>query len=231
LLLTKEFFILCIFIIKSLTLYYKNEIMKKILSLFFAILDNGKEHENWERWVNSLYLNIVTNGLDNMSADNTNKLSYLAQQCPAATGPAVYKARSLMAMLVPALTYEDDAACAAMLPPSKGGKNPYKEEQDLLDGMSAEDENMVTVDLNEFKIYPNPIARQSDLTLLYNIPENDNAICIITDITGKQVSTIDLQGGKRRVVTTISDLSAGVYIIKVISSNREVYKQKLNVVD
>jgi hypothetical protein len=157
----------------------------------------------------------------------------LAQQCPAAVGPCVYKARGLLSMLLPGLSYSDDAACAALLPTSKTSSNTSTED-DMLNNMTApidEQEVFSSIKPNEFITYPNPIHTNTQLNILYDISTTDEAICKITDVMGRLVLELKLEGGRRRVVTDINDIAAGIYLITIYNNGKTVYNKQLHVVE
>jgi hypothetical protein len=80
-----------------------------------AIVDNNNEYENCEKWVNTLYLNMLNQGIHNIDSATIAHLGYLSQQCPAAYGTCVYAARSLLAGFMPGVQYNDDSLMQAML--------------------------------------------------------------------------------------------------------------------
>jgi hypothetical protein len=152
-----------------------------------AIANNGKFFENCERSTNELYLQIMKHGLQTIDSAAGVQLSWLAQQCPAGTGTCVYKARSIMAMLVPGVQYYDDIACAAILPLNKNGTNPYGEEQNVLDNMQAastEAQILQNIKPNEFIVYPNPASVNTQLNIVYDIGDrkSDCVNCFRVDI-------------------------------------------------
>jgi hypothetical protein len=187
-------------------------------------------YENWEKFVNGIYLSILEYGVKSIDSTSKIQIGYIARQCPAAVGPCVYKARSIFATLVPGIQYYDDLACAAMLPSNKTGENPYKAEQDeLAIIVPPMDSTNIHLAINEIKVYPNPIGKYDNLSISYNIPCNSKIDCIILDAVGKKVQTIELECGKRIVNTQLYQISSGIYTVIISSNDKKIFKQKLNV--
>lgn len=144
--------------------------------------------------------------------------------------PCVYKARSMFATFVPGIQFYDDLACAAMLPANKTGENPYNKELDELESLTQPlDSTNIYLATNEIKVYPNPLSRNENITIAYNIPCNENIDCTILDIVGKKIQTIDLQCGKRIVSTSINEICSGIYTIVISQNGKKLLNQKLYV--
>jgi len=71
-------------------------------------------------------------------------------------------------------------------------------------------------DTNQLKVFPNPANEILNINLQNNIIEN----CIITNALGQMVySSANEINGNHKIQLNISNLSAGVYFVKVRSSN------------
>jgi hypothetical protein len=193
-----------------------------------AIINNGHNYENCEKWINTIYSTILQEGLGAIDSPDLNQIAILAQQCPAATGTCVYKARSVMAMLMPGMQYNDNVACAALLPQNKGGKDPYATEEDLLNSLVPDPSN-ISIDANQVLIYPNPAKANASITIRYNFADADKVVGVVKDITGKTVQAMQLQGGNRRIETTLSDLSPGIYTIEILVNDKKAHSQLLHI--
>lgn len=71
--------------------------------------------------------------------------------------------------------------------------------------------------------YPNPAS--GSVLVKYNIATD--AQLIITDITGKMLKNIRLNGGSQSTQVDISDLRAGVYVYSVQSGSKRIVSKKL----
>jgi hypothetical protein len=194
------------------------------------IVIGTKAFENCERFINSIYLTIIENGINTVDSASLVGLSALAHECPAATGTCVYKARSILASIIPGLQYYDDDACAAALPSFKNGENLYLNEQTDLESLSPPvDSTASNVAVKVIKVYPNPVDRQANITLVYNLTCEAALACYITDVVGRRVQTINLECGNKRVQTNLDDLSTGIYNIVLLQNGKKIFNQKLDV--
>jgi hypothetical protein len=192
------------------------------------IVNNGNFYENCERKTSEIQAQIINTGLASLDNDQRLYIAALAQQCPAATGYCVYKARSIAAALNPGVQYADNAACSALLPQNKNAQNPYEAEQAVLDGLTA-NAGLTAIALHTLLIYPNPVEAGNYVTLRYNFVETDKVECKLTDITGKQVQNTTLAGGDRKVELAIADLARGIYTIEIRVNEQKVHSQLLQV--
>jgi Secretion system C-terminal sorting domain len=143
-------------------------------------------------------------------------ITLLASSCPAMLGNSVYKARSTDALIHPGVQYNDYDLCAAVLPQNKtGAPNPYTTEEAFLNSDEAESAIKATIDskINTFALYPNPISRNADITLTYNIDEATNLA--IYDMVGKLILDLDLNIKAQRISFNIGNIATGTYKIKI----------------
>jgi hypothetical protein len=203
----------------------------RLLASANALLEidnNGHEYENCERWINEIYLQVVNGGLNALDSVEKIDIGVLAQKCPAATGLCVFKARSILAMLVPGMQYYDNIACAASLPSNKNGRNPYQDEEDILDGLVPFGDS-IALEINKVLIYPNPLQANRNITIRYHFADTDKMQCLVKDVTGKTVQEIKLNGGNRQVETTIDNVSTGIYTIEILVNEKRAHSQLLQV--
>jgi hypothetical protein len=189
-------------------------------------------YENCEQWINDLYIQMRDSGAHNIDSIKRLKLAALAQQCPMAFGPCVYKARSLFASFAPGMQYNDKLECAAMLPANKNTTNPYKTEDDVLNGMFAEDPQqamMAQLQTNDVQIYPNPLATNQKLNIAYNLSEP--AVGTIYDNVGKVIFYFDLKAGKALKELTLPSLASGIYLVSIKVGNTKISNFKLSIID
>ena len=67
------------------------------------------------------------------------------------------------------------------------------------------------------QIYPNPA--QDELTIEYQLANNEDATLQITDVTGRMIATKNLSGQKQKEVLDISGFAQGLYLYKVTRDN------------
>jgi len=75
------------------------------------------------------------------------------------------------------------------------------------------------------QIYPNPA--QDDLTIEYQLTNNEDATLQITDITGRMVAAKNLSSQKQEEVVDISGFAQGLYLYKVVQNNLLVSTGKI----
>jgi Secretion system C-terminal sorting domain len=197
-----------------------------------SVVPSNNFYENCEQWMNDLYIQIRDSGAHNIDSSKRLKLAALAQQCPMAFGPCVYKARSLFASFAPGVQYNDKLACAAMLPANKNATNPYKIEDEVLNGMFASETQqalLAQLQANDVQIYPNPVATNQKLNIAYNLSEP--AVGTIYDNVGKVIFHFNLASGKAIQAVTIPSLANGVYLVSVQIGTIKVSNFKLTIVD
>jgi uncharacterized protein YxjI len=195
-----------------------------------SIVNNGKSYENAEKWIMNINTKIVATGISSLNENEILNIQVLASSCPAMMGASVYKARSIDAMLHPGVQYYDYDLCAAVLPQNKTGvANPYNAEDDFLNSDAKSDDAVIKITeiTNKFELYPNPVQRNSDVTLSYAI--DAPATLSIYDMVGKMVMQLDLNIKAQRVSFNIGNIVAGIYKIKIASANRTLKSFKLNV--
>ncbi len=74
----------------------------------------GRLFENYEKDLNRIYLDVLTQGWQDLSTADLEQLEELALSCPFVNGSAVYKARSLFSHIQPGISYNDLEICNAV---------------------------------------------------------------------------------------------------------------------
>lgn len=85
--------------------------------------------------------------------------------------------------------------------------------------------NIEEESFSAFSSYPNPVI--DNLNLNYSLPQSSKVVCIVYDITGKQVH-IDQSNrfaGNQQQVLNLSSLNAGTYILSVQLSGQSFTKR------
>lgn len=85
--------------------------------------------------------------------------------------------------------------------------------------------DQVTEEENVLKIYPNPFSN-SFMLLIKNLEKSDQAVISITDITGKTVETISVDGKEQLELG--QSLKTGIYFIRLM--NDEIISKPLKIV-
>lgn len=132
------------------------------------------------------------------------------------------KRTGLQAMLQPGIHYDDLFIC--------NSQGVYKNGMSLLDQILEQMNNHYagtqnSVYLHDIKLYPNPA--NTNLTVSYNLLENETATLKLYNIIGNEVREVKLHWKNNKVSFGVSDLVTGVYIYKYEISGRVVSTGKL----
>lgn len=166
--------------------------------------------EQNEIWINNLYLKVLKYGNESLTQSEIDDINTLAFQCPYVAGNAVFKARMLNAMYYPGAYYEDLEICNN-IGVYKNGKGLFDEENNVINHRVSD----LTVLNNEnIKLYPNPASE--NVTLQYQLANNENGILILFDILGREVKRILLSNKKETVMINVHDLQQGVYTYQYV---------------
>lgn len=167
-----------------------------------SIIANNTTDE-YEQIMNEVEIAYQTGGISALQSRYNDVLS-IAVQCPHVGGKAVYKARSLMALLNDTIEYDDASVCT-----QAGYRKAAANEQ--------------TKEIKEsIRIVPNPANDKVTVTL-----SNDmSGICEILfyDIAGKLILSKELECNQKIHSFIIKNLSEGMYIIQV-RQTAHVYEQ------
>jgi hypothetical protein len=134
----------------------------------------------------------------------------------------IIKARTLYSMFVPNLQYDDLVICNNL--------GVYKNGTSLLDQILDQMNNhyaglQTSVYLHDIKLYPNPA--NTNVTVSYNLLENETATLKLYNIIGNEVREIKLHWKNNKLSFGVSDLVTGVYIYKYELSGRIISTGKL----
>ena len=79
----------------------------------------------------------------------------------------------------------------------------------------------------ESRVYPSPLGKNDNLSIAYNLDCVGKLDCYIADIVGKRIQSINLECGKRIIVTPINEISLGIYTIIITQNDKQVFTQKI----
>jgi hypothetical protein len=171
--------------------------------------ENGIE-SSWKA-VNAI---LIHNAMEGMAIPNDNQLSDLhsiAEKCPLSHGPAVYIARSILAMYDTSYTgYED--VC---------------EQPDTTTGSGSRLMAQQTIKENNIKLYPNP--NSGNMLLACELAEGESGELVIYDLAGKAVKRFILVQDQA-VMPVKAELPNGIYLYRVIVDGKLRKTDKLVIV-
>ncbi len=162
-----------------------------------------------ERLVNNIYLNTIAINLFEFTDIQAQTLWQISQQCPMSGGNAVFRARSLYALIDKTVFYDDAKICNDV-------------------GIEARIAGNDISDKSNAWIYPNPTANNA--TLEYRIDDNAVGQFIIYSMPGQQLYRASLTGGNGKHIFNTANLYPGVYQYMITSNGSRVHVGKLVIV-
>ena len=171
-----------------------------------SIIANNTPDE-YEQIMNEVEIAYQTGGISVLQSRYNDVLS-IAVQCPHVGGKAVYKARSLMALLNDTIEYDDASVCTQAGYRKAANNKQHKEET-----------------RGDIKIVPNPANDKVTITLSNNM----SGICEILfyDVVGKLILSKELDCNQKIHSFNIKNLSEGMYTVKVKQTTHVSEKFKL----
>ncbi len=134
------------------------------------------------------------------------------------------KARTIYAHINPGIEYDDLAICNIVGVYKTSGVSSMDLENEYLENlMGTPTEKKINLNACHFKIYPNPT--QDLLNISYNTDQD--AFCIIQDMTGREVQKIYLRNGIMQVTVDTKNLTSGVYHCVFYVGSNYLETQKL----
>jgi hypothetical protein len=185
---------------------FQNQIQE--LSQENTALPIGRLFENYEKDLNRIYLDVLTQGWQDLSTADFEQLEELALSCPFVNGSAVYKARSLFAHIQPGISYNDLEICNAV--------GVYK------NGIGATSVvDRISEDLQVF-IYPNPVNDQIKI----HTSLRDGVINVrVYDMAAQLIQTASLVVTNGTTVLPLTTLSVGIYNLQIELNDQIKYSK------
>jgi Secretion system C-terminal sorting domain len=162
-------------------------------------------YQNNEKKVNDILLGAIGNGGLDFSASQT-LLEAIANQCPYVGGNAVFRARSMMALIDPEVAFDDAVLCQ----PNFGGQN--------LPPVAIQ-----TAGTAGF--YPNPA--NDWLTVDYNFPDAESLTLTIYNANGMEVERVALNETIGSQAVSIQHLTNGLYFCKILDNDRTLIVNRI----
>jgi hypothetical protein len=163
--------------------------------------------ETNEKQVNTIYLSTVARDINAFTATEASQLFDVANQCPLLGGNAVYRARSLYALVDDEVDFDDPALCLA---------------HGILVRSSEVPKNA------SITIVPNPASDEA--TLNYQLAENSSGQLILYDAVGKEVARHALGPDMQRFHFSTASLARGAYHYRVLEGESVLGVGKLTIV-
>ena len=165
--------------------------------------------ETNEKTVNEIYLRTVAQDVDDFSAADAGLLFDIANQCPMVGGNAVYRARSLYALINDDQEFDDPALCL-----------PYGILVRTLEAATALEQTV--------QLVPNPA--RDEVTLVFGVSIEGNGTVTFYDAVGHEVLRRPFIGGQQRFHLSVAALAPAVYHYRVRSSIGDIGYGKFTVV-
>ncbi len=170
------------------------------------------EFEDFERRINKIYLNTVAQNNLIFDEYQVSELYEIAHLCPALGGSAVFKARSLYALINDTALYNDDGVCL---------------QQGIMYRMSKNDMSNSNNNLNQFlRIYPNPTTGKFIIRSI--LPEHNDYIIKIMNSMGQSIYNKSIRISGEFEVDVLNYVTQGLYLIQVFdNTGLKVINEKL----
>jgi hypothetical protein len=202
--------------------------------------------ELYEQSINEMMLRTSRYGIDSVSEVQKTELAFVAHLCPFAAGPAVYKARTLYALLDPMAQYYDRLMCVQNMGQNKNGNidyvnldSLYEAEGDKLgalllanNGQNTITESILKEDrLNNIfddivKVYPNPATT----TVIIAYRKEVDGVFTLYNVLGERILQSTLSNLNSKAQIPIQDIANGVYQYEIQFGTESRIKGKLNII-
>ena len=163
-----------------------------------------------EQAVNEIYLQTVAIGVDTFTTAQTADLLEIAQQCPPCGGDAVYRARSLYALIDKSANF-NGIGCSGL--DSRSSNKPYEKE--------------VEKGQKEIRFSPNPASGE----VMLSMPASGQEIeLMVYSITGKLVlkNTLPAKTNQYRINTSI--LESGAYFFSLYELGKKIHTGQIIII-
>ena len=157
--------------------------------------------------INESYYTTFAQGNRNFSANQVTLWQQIAEECPVSGGEAVFKARSLYALVNPNIKYDDHLTCL--------------QEGILYRKSQTNSEN------NSFKIFPNPT---NNSFTFYFLNDDPNSELKIYDQFGRGIKSIKLGLHRFAIEVDVSQLNPGIYNIQLLQNNFISFQDRLVII-
>ncbi len=178
------------------------------LSAQNAQINWTNQYEQNEKEVNGIYFQTVAKGIFEFSPQQIADIAAIANQCPLSGGNAVYRARSLYALITEA-TYNDEAACAEQ-------------------GMQYKN-SPVPVRVSMLTFVPNPATSEVTMQIATNMA-TDTGVAEVYNLMGERVHTYRLNTTQNSYSLSVNDLPPGLYMVRVQWNHQPALYGKLTVI-
>ncbi|HHM21798.1 MAG TPA: hypothetical protein ENJ20_07215 [Bacteroidetes bacterium] len=162
--------------------------------------------EDNEKTVNDIYLATVAIGRISLDQNQISTLDQIAAQCPLTGGSAVFKARSILSLVVER-EYDNEVLCGVG---ERGGKS-----------IGGNDDNAN----DAFSFFPNPA--KDEVIFSFHIPTEKERVLVVSDSFGKEVFRSIVPGDMPSFVLDTKGFSDGLYICSLITSEQLAFSAKL----
>ncbi len=164
--------------------------------------------EQNEKIVNRIFLETIAIGQAGFSSGQIDSLESIASQCPEEGGNAVFKARSILAVINENTLFDDDEFNC--IPVEERNRDQARVAESIL---------------LEFKLYPNPAKDEIMLEWPSNLAGEGTVV--LFDLTGREKFRRALIFDNHKTLLQTNTLPAGIYLCKVIKGNVVIYTEKI----
>lgn len=173
--------------------------------------------ESNEKDLNALYLKYLAQGMESLSANELLEIESLASKCPYLDGQAVFKARTLYAMLVGPKTYNDLEICNN-LGIYKGGINWYELENSQIGKIQQ-------IGNEHIQVYPIPTT--TEVNFKAKSSNLSKAMLKVFDVSGRLIQIKVKRQNEEILQIELGEAPAGLYHYNLILEDGDKYSGKL----
>jgi hypothetical protein len=155
--------------------------------------------------------------MESLSANELLEIESLASKCPYLDGQAVFKARTLYAMIAGPLTYNDLAICNN-LGVYKGGINWYEIENSQIGKMQQRSNE-------DIQVYPNPTT--TEVNFKAKSTNLSKAMLKVFDVSGRLIQIKVKRQNEEILQIELGEVPAGLYHYNLILEDGNKYSGKL----
>jgi hypothetical protein len=191
--------------IKNHSSLYKHVIFDSV-NYWNHEVSNIKDYETMEKTINEIYLHTLAMGEYSFSPAEMEQITMIAWQCPLKSAAAVYKARSMYALVHPFTRFDNYSICNA---------------QGMQYRASQQTDN--TKPSNAIQLYPNPST--SHLTIDMQ-KDYGKVSFVIYNALGQKVHRWQSNEIIQNIDLVVLKLSSGLHVLQAQAEDGKVYLEK-----
>ncbi len=177
-------------------------------------ITTDKIFETQELMINDIILRSYVSS-DFWSTGDKGKLYRIANQCALSGGDGVFRARTLLSLIDPLITFDDTELCSAKS--ERNSKARVREGGDIEEGLSTSEVNLL--------VYPSPAKDR--VWIEYQLPKEESGVIRIFNSIGEEVYNYRVAKNSDNHVINANQYPSGIYWISLMQNGRVLSKEEL----